>query len=236
MQIYLAILGRTVALYLAVLILMRIMGKREVGQLSLFDLAVAIMIAEVAAIPLSDTSIPMLSHGIFPIVILVVLQITFAFVNLKSQTVRKIIDGTPSIIIEQGRILEDEMRRLRYSIDDMMGQMREQGIYHLEKVEYAMLESNGKLSVILKADKRPAQPSDFNIAPPYEGMPIPLISDGKLQKQNLAFANKDQNWLEQTLASNHQCSVAGVLYAAYDPNGVLNVFKKGETKKTPPGR
>lgn len=236
MQTYLAILGRTTVLYLAVLVLMRIMGKREVGQLSLFDLAVAIMIAEVAAIPLSDTSIPLLSHGVFPIIVLVVLQIGLAFLSLKSRGVRKLIDGSPCIIIEQGRILETEMRRHRYNIDDMMGQLREQGIYHLEKVEYAMLESNGKLSVILKGDKRPVQPSDLNISPPYEGIPIPLIYDGKLQENNLAVANKDLKWLEQSLASNHQCSVSGVLYAAYDPNGSLAVFKKGEIKKTPPGR
>lgn len=228
-------LGRTAILYLTVLVLMRIMGKREVGQVSLFDLVVAIMIAEIAAIPLSDPSIP-IHHGIIPIIALVVLQIVLALTSLKSQAARRIIDGTPSIIIEKGRILEKELRRLRYNVDDMMGQMREQGIYNLEKVEYAMLESNGKLSVILKADKRPVQPSDLGIAPPYEGLPLPLVYDGKVQKQNLALAQKDVPWLEQTLAREHNCGIAGVLYAAYDPLGTLNVFKKGEKKKTPPGR
>ena len=233
LTVYLTTLGRTVLLYLTVLVLMRIMGKREVGQLSLFDLVVAIMIAEVAAIPLSDTSIPLLSHGILPVVVLVVLQVSLAFIALKSQTARRIIDGTPSIIIEQGRVLEDEMRRLRYNVDDMMGQMREQGIYHLEKVEYAMLESNGKLSVILKADKRPVQPSDMGLTPPYEGLPIPLIYDGKLQKSNLALIDKDEAWLEQALARDQKCSIAGVLYATYDQSK-LTVFKKGEKEKTPP--
>lgn len=232
---YLTIFGRTILLYLSVLVLMRIMGKREVGQLSLFDLVVAIMIAELAAIPLSDTSIP-ISHGILPIITLVMLQMSLAFLTLKSQTARKIIEGTPSIIIEQGRLLEEEMRRLRYNVDDMMSQMREQGIYRIEEVEYAMLETNGKLSIILKADKRPIIPSDIGVNPPYEGLPIPLISDGKLHKENLALASKDTAWLEQTLASQHKCSIAGVLYATLNPQGQLIVFKKGEKKKTPKRR
>ncbi|MDD4658102.1 MAG: DUF421 domain-containing protein [Eubacteriales bacterium] len=234
-KVYLTIFGRTVFLYLAVLVLMRIMGKREVGQLSLFDLVVAIMIAELAAIPLSETSIP-IAHGILPIVTLVMLQMSLAFITLKSQTARKVIEGTPSIIIEQGRILEEEMRRLRYNVDDMMSQMREQGIYRIEEVEYAMLETNGKLSIILKADKRPVIPSDLGLTPPYEGLPIPLISDGRVHQENLALAKKNIAWLEQTLASQHKCGIAGVLYATLDPQGKLIVYKKGEKKKTPQGR
>lgn len=234
-MVYLITIGRTALLYAVVLVLMRIMGKREVGQLSLFDLVVAIMIAEVASIPLSDTSTPLLSHGILPVVVLVIMQMSLAYISLKSQTARKIIEGTPSIIIEQGRILEDEMRRIRYNVDDMMGQMREQGIYHLDKVEYAMLESNGKLSVILKADKRPVQPSDLGIAPAYEGLPVPVIYDGKVQLENLTTIKKDRPWLEQALAKGHNCNVASVLYATFE-QGKLTVFKKGEKKKTPPGR
>ena len=235
LKVHLAIFGRTVLLYLAVLVLMRIMGKREVGQLSLFDLVVAIMIAELAAIPLSETSIP-ISHGILPIVTLVLLQMSLAFLTLKSQAARKIIEGTPSIIIEKGRILDEEMRRLRYNVDDMMAQMREQGIYRIEEVEYAMLETNGKLSVILKADKRPLIPSDLGLTPPYEGLSLPLICDGKLLQENLALANKDLAWLEQTLASQHKCGIAGVIYATLEPQGKLIVFKKGEKKKTPERR
>lgn len=233
---YGSMVGRTGIMYLTVLVLMRIMGKREVGQLSLFDFVVAIMIAETAAIPLSEVSVP-LSHGIVPIMSLVGLQMVLAFTALKWQAARRLIDGTPSIIIEEGRLLEKEMKRLRYNMDDLMGQLREQSIFSLETVEYAMLETNGKLSVILKSDRRPVKPQDLGIAPPYEGLPIPLVYDGKVQKENLALAAKDLAWLEKTLARDHQCEIAGVLFAAYDPaTGALCVFKKGELKKTPPGR
>jgi uncharacterized membrane protein YcaP (DUF421 family) len=223
---------RTAVVYLAVLFLMRIMGKREVGQLSLFDLVVAIMIAELAAIPLSDNEMSLL-HGIVPISTLVLLEIILSYMTLKSLTARKIIEGTPSIIVEKGRLLEEEMRRLRYNIDDMISQMREQGVYNLEDVEYAILETDGKLSLILKSEKRPVISEDLGLQPAYEGLPLPLISDGKLLKENMALAEKSREWLEENLRTRHNCSIGDVLYATLDTKGKLVVYLKGERKKTP---
>lgn len=223
---------RTAALYLAVLILMRMMGKREVGQLSLFDLVVAIMIAELAAIPLSDPAIPIL-HGIVPITALVMMEVLLSYITLKNLKARRVIEGTPSIIVERGRILEKEMRRLRYNVDDMIAQMREQGIYNIKDVEYAILETNGKLSLILKATKRPVTPEDLGIQPAYEGLPLPLVSDGKLLAENLARAEKDQAWLEHILTTEYGCSIPDILYATLDTSGKLIVYPKGENKKTP---
>lgn len=223
---------RTAALYLAVLILMRIMGKREVGQLSLFDLVVAIMIAELAAIPLSDPSIP-ITHGIVPISTLVMMEVLLSYITLKSIKARRVIEGTPSIILERGRILEKEMRRLRYNVDDMIAQMREQGVYNIEEVEYAILETNGKLSIILKSSKRPIIPEDLGLQPAYEGLPLPLISDGTLLAENLARAEKDKGWLENILTAEHGCSISDILYATLDTSGKLIVYPKGENKKTP---
>jgi uncharacterized membrane protein YcaP (DUF421 family) len=208
------------------------MGKREVGQLSLFDLVVAIMIAELAAIPLSDNEMSLL-HGIVPISTLVLLEIILSYMTLKSLTARKIIEGTPSIIVEKGRLLEEEMRRLRYNIDDMISQMREQGVYNLEDVEYAILETDGKLSLILKSEKRPVIPEDLGLQPAYEGLPLPLISDGKLLKENMALAEKSREWLEENLRTRHNCSIGDVLYAILDTKGKLVVYLKGERKKTP---
>ncbi len=223
---------RTAAVYLVVLLLMRIMGKREVGQLSLFDLVVAIMIAELAAIPLSDNT-KSLWHGIVPIATLVLLEISLSFIAIKSITGRKIIEGTPSIIMERGKILEEEMRRLRYNVDDMLSQMREQGIYNLEDVEYAILETDGKLSIVLKAAKRPLMPEDLGLQPAYEGLPMPLISDGKLLKENLAMVEKNQAWLEESLHTQHNCTIADVLYATLDTRGKLVVYLRGNRKKRP---
>lgn len=233
----LSIIARTTVLYLSVLLLMRIMGKREVGQLSLFDFVVAIMISELAAIPLSDTQMPyswlsLLLHGILPITTLVLLEITLAYITGKSIKVRGIIEGTPSIVIERGRIIEPQLRRLRYNIDNMIMQMREQGVYNIEDVEYAILETNGKLSLVLKAAKRPVIPEDLGIAPAYEGLPLPLVTDGRLLEENLGRAGKDRQWLEDFLQREHNCRIADVLYASLDTKGILAVYKKG-IKKTP---
>lgn len=228
----LIIFYRTVVLYSAVLFLMRIMGKREVGQLSLFDLVVAIMIAELAAIPMEDTSVPLI-NGLLPISTLVLMEVTLSYITLKSQKARKIIEGTPSIIIERGKIMEEEMRRLRYNMDDLISQMREQGVSNLGDVEYAILETNGKLGIILKATKRPIVPEDLGIQPVYEGLPVPLVVDGKLQGENLSLVDKSLDWLEQALLNKSGCKISDVMYAVLDNKGELVIFKKGERKKTP---
>lgn len=225
---------RTVVLYSSVLFMMRLMGKREVGQLSLFDLVVAIMIAELAAIPMEDTSKPLI-NGLLPIATLVLMEITLSFITLKSRRAQAIIEGTPSIIVERGRIIEAEMRRLRYAVDDLISQLRQQGIHNLEDVEYAILETNGKLSVILKSDRRPVTPRDIGLNPGYEGLPMPLVVDGELQTENLARADKTVQWLEQGLIKEANCTINETIYAVLDTNGKLYVYKKGETKKTPTG-
>lgn len=222
---------RTVVLYTSVLVMMRIMGKREVGQLSLFDLVVAIMIAELAAIPMEDPSVPLIS-GLLPIATLVLLEISLSMALLKSHRARRIIDGTPSIIIEKGRMLDKEMRRLRYGVEDLISQLREKGIYNLDDVEYAILEINGQLSIIPKSDKRPLVTGDLGLTAGYEGLPFPLIVDGKIEDENLAMANKNRKWLQQQVEALG-CQVSDTLYAYLDSQGNVKVYKKGECKKRP---
>ena len=223
---------RTVVLYSSVLFLMRIMGKREVGQLSLFDLVVAIMIAELAAIPMEDTSVPLI-NGLLPISTLVLMEVILSYATLKSQKARGFVEGTPSIIVERGRLLESEMARLRYNIDDLMSQMREKGTYNLEDVEYAILETNGKLSLILKSNKRPVTPEDMGLQPGYEGLPLPLVVDGKLQPENLARAEKKIDWLEKKIQDEVGLGIHEVIYAFLDNKGKLVVYPKADKKKTP---
>lgn len=224
---------RAVVLYTSVLVMMRIMGKREVGQLSLFDLVVAIMIAELAAIPMEDQSVPLI-NGLLPIGTLVLMEILLSLASLKSHRARQFIEGTPSIVLEKGRILEKEMRRLRYGVEDLISQLREKGIYNLDDVEYAILETNGQLSVIPKADKRPLVTGDLGLATPYEGLPLPLVVDGKVQAENLALGNKDRQWLEQQVTAQG-CSVDQVIYAYLDSQGNVKIYRKGQTKIRPDG-
>ncbi|SES72726.1 DUF421 domain-containing protein [Anaerobranca gottschalkii] len=220
---------RTVILYLAVLFMMRLMGKREIGQLSLFDLVVAIMIAELAAIPMEDTSIP-LHMGLLPIATLVAAEIVLSYISLKSQKARAFIEGTPSIIIERGRILSDEMKKLRYSMTDLISQLREKDVANIEDVEYAILETNGKLSVILKSDRRPLTPRDLNIKPSYEGIPTPLILDGVIQVEGLKRINKDEKWLRDAV-SKYGYKTEDIIFAHQDENGSIFLCPKHVEKE-----
>ncbi len=216
---------RTVFLYLAVLLAVRIMGKREVGQLSAFDLVVAIMIAELAAMAMEKTDMP-LYQGMIPILTLVLLEILFSWLSLKSHTVRRLIDGVPSIVISNGEIVEKELRRLRYNISDLLGQLRQKDVCNIADVQFAVLETSGELSVVLKADKRPLTPGDLGLPTGYEGLPAPLIFDGKLHSKNLAKIKLDEAWLISELKKKGVAKIEDVLFASLDCQGQLYVSRK----------
>ncbi|KAF0198042.1 MAG: hypothetical protein FD169_105 [Bacillota bacterium] len=178
---------RTLFFYAVVLVMMRIMGKREIGNLSPFDLVVSIMIAELAALPIENMDKPLL-EGVVPLVVLLVAEVGIAYLALKSETIRGLINGTPSIVISKGIIMEKEMRRLRYNINDLLVGLRTQGIVDMSDVEYAVLEPSGTLSVIPVADKRYVTPADLGMTVKYDGLPVPLITDGRVHWENIEGA------------------------------------------------
>jgi uncharacterized membrane protein YcaP (DUF421 family) len=201
------------------------MGKREVGQLSAFDLVVAIMIAELAAIPMEKTEIP-LYMGIFPIVILVMAEMILAKVSLKSDKMRAFINGTPSIVIEKGVILQDEMRKLRFNVNDLLSQLRQKDVSNIADVEYAILETSGKLSVILKPEKQPVLKQELNITVISKGLPIALITDGHVSRQNLAKAKVSEDWLLEQIKQQSYHSYDEVFLASLDEQGNLFLSPK----------
>lgn len=215
---------RTIIVYLAVFFVMRLMGKREVGQLSTFDLVVAIMIAEVAVFPLDDLSMP-IYIGLIPIFILVGMEIFFSYISLHSRFLRGVIEGSPSVLIAGGKIVERELRRQRYNINDLMGQLREQNIFNIADVEYAILETSGNLSVISKASKRPVNPSDLGLTPAVELIPTPIILDGELIEKNLHYQGLTKEWLEEKLLQ-HNLQPEEILYASLDHEGKLYISEK----------
>ncbi|WP_374019646.1 DUF421 domain-containing protein [Paenibacillus thiaminolyticus] len=149
---------RTVLMYVVVFAVLRLMGKREIGKLSVFDVVISIMIAEIAVFVIEDSKKP-LWQGLVPIIVLIIIQISVAYIALKSQWIRHLFDGKPSIIIKNGQLDRTEMGRQRYNLDDLMQQLREQGVDNMGDVHYAILEANGKLTVFLKenSDTSPAQ-------------------------------------------------------------------------------
>lgn len=219
------IIVRTTILYFVLLLVMRIMGKRELGQLSPFDFVVSILLAELAAIPMQDAKIP-LYHGIVPIITLVTLQIALSFMTMHSETIRKLVNGSPAILIKNGQIQHEELRRNRCNVNDLMIHLRQKDIFDAADVEYAILEPSGKLSVVPKSQKRPVTPEDLQLSTPYEGLPIPLVIDGHIHKQSLNSINLDEKWLYTELEKQGVTSVKNVLFASLNTKGELFVAKK----------
>lgn len=185
---------RTIILYILVLVVMRFMGKREIGQLQPFELAISIMIADLATIPMAEPGIPITS-GIIPILGLLVMHLIISLINLKSIRAREIICGKPSILIYRGKIQEDKLKKERFTINELEERLRDQNIFNIGDVEYAILETSGQVTVIQKPNKRTTTPEDFGIMPEYEGIAYDLVVDGKIMKENLQKLDKDYNWL-----------------------------------------
>ena len=213
---YLIVLERTILFYIIITVLYRFMGKREVGQLGIVDLIVSILIAELAAISI-DNRTESIFLSIIPIVVLVLIQMGMAYYSLKNQKVRDAFDGTPSVMINRGKINFKEMVKQRYNIDDLLTQLREQHIKSIEEVDYAILETSGKLSVFKKKHTR------------FGDYPLPLILDGKIQEDTLKQIQKTEKWLQKTL-TEEKVNIEEIFYAFYQEKNIF-IIKKEDLEK-----
>ena len=218
LDIYLGIIFRTAVIYLVIWFLFRMMGKREVGELSVLDLVVSIMIGDIAVLSFEDLEKPFIRQTI-PMFVLAILQITLAFASLKSVKLRNFMDGKPQIIINQGKIDEKAMRRQRYNFDDLLTQLREQGIIDINEVQFAILETSGKLSVIKKSDEEGSGSQ----------VPFPLIVDGEIQEKNLDKIGKNHFWLLNQLKEHGETKVKEISICGYIDGQIY--IDKNEMKK-----
>lgn len=224
------ILIRTAILYILVIITMRLMGKKQIGQLEPFEFAIAIMISELAALPMQDTRIPLI-NGIIPIVTLLVLQSALVLLQLKSETIRGIIDGKPSILIKEGQLNMDVLKYQKFNLNDLMEELRLQGYYNLQDVYYAILETSGQISVIPRTELSNVTKSDLNIKTSQDSLPVTLIVDGKINHKNLKLINKNNAWLKKMLNQNNIPSPNQVFIAILDSKGKFYYQPKhGKTK------
>jgi len=208
---------------------MRILGKRQIGQLQPFELTIAIMISELASVPMQDSAIPLL-NGIIPILTLIIAQIALSFISLKSVRARGLICGKPRVLIENGKIIEENMRKEMYTLNDLLEQLRINNVGNIADVEFAILETNGQLSVIPKSQKRPVTPQDLNISTKYEGLTYDIIIDGKVMSRNLKKINLDEEWLRNKLKSLGVNDVKDVFFASLDTEGNLYYQVKNSVK------
>ncbi|WP_186428777.1 DUF421 domain-containing protein [Clostridium sp. BSD9I1] len=219
------VLIRTIILYFIVIIAMRIMGKKQIGQLEPFELAITIMISELASLPMQDTEVPLI-HGVIPIITLIVLQASLVILQLKSEKLRNIVNGKPSILIEDGQIDINELKHQKFNINDLMEELRLQGFYNIQDVQYAILETSGQLSIIPKTDSTPVTKQDLNIKTKQDSLPITLILDGKVNHENLELVKMTENKLLSKLKSSGVSSIDEVFIALINSKGELYYQKR----------
>ena len=189
---------RTVILYLLIIAGIRLMGKRQVGELEPSELVLDLIIADLAAVPMQDFGIPLLS-GIVPILTLLCITMVLSVLTMKSVRFRAVICGRPSIIVENGKIRQSEMRRNRFTVDELMEELRLKGVTDLSKIKYAVLETNGQLSVLHYADDLPVTAGQMQLKPEEKGLPVVIINDGRVLDHNLRLRGLDREWLAKQL-------------------------------------
>ncbi|MEG1396345.1 MAG: DUF421 domain-containing protein [Oscillospiraceae bacterium] len=207
--------ARTVILYLFIIIGIRLMGKRQVGELEPSELVMALLIADLAAVPMQDFGIPLLA-GIIPILTLLCLSTVFSVLSMKSVRLRALLCGKPTIVVDNGKLKQGEMRKTRFTLDELSEELRLQGVTDLEKVRYAILETGGQLTVLLKAEEMPLTAGQFGTKPKESGLPVTIISDGRLLAENLKLRGLDDKWLAAQLAHGHVKNVKQVFLLTVD--------------------
>lgn len=220
---------RVSIIYLLVLIVMRVMGKREISQMQPFELVIAIMIADLASVPMADTGIPIF-NGIIPILTLLAFQLILSILNMKSINLRALICGKPQILIFRGKIDEKALKKEKITMNELQERLRQNNIFNIGDVEYAILETSGQISVIQKPEKRNTIPADFNIVPEYEGIPYDLIIDGKIMHENLKTIGRDVNWLKKQV-EKFNIKPENALIVTFDGKGQIFCQEK-ERKKS----
>lgn len=223
----LTIFTRSVILYVVAVLVMRGMGKRQVGQLQPYEIVVVILIADLAATPMGGVGIPIL-HGILPMVALMICHGIITALCMKSERVRGWMSGQPTVLVRDGVICEPELKRMSITLGDLMEAMRNGGIMDPAEMGTAVLETGGQVNVFPKAPNRPVTPQDMAMQPAHEGLPLPLILDGEVQKSNLNRGGLTEAWLTGQIRQLGHDAPAQVLFACLNTQGQLMVQGKGK--------
>jgi uncharacterized membrane protein YcaP (DUF421 family) len=205
---------RTVILYLVLIFCIRLMGKRQIGQMEPSEFVVTMLVANLAAIPMQDEGLP-LYGGLVPMLTVLGLELVLSGAMLRSIKLRRLLCGKPVILIENGHILQQNLRSTRVTLDELTGHLREKDVLDIRSVQYAILETNGNLSVFPYPADLPASAKEVGIFPKNRFLPVTVISDGQLLRQNLQYAGKDENWVHQVLGE-YRSSIAGTWLLTVD--------------------
>ncbi len=219
-----ALFFRSIILYIFLIMALRLMGKRQVGELQVTDFVSTLLLSEIAATPISDPDIP-LSYAIIPITVILSIEVTSSFLANKSSWLKTVLDGRPSVLISHGKLDQKELEKTRISIEELLSQLRQKDIGSIDQVEYAILEQNGQMSVIEKMQYRNVSLSDLNIQKEEAGIAHALILDGHVSKRNLKSAKLDREWLDKHLKSR-KLTLDEIFLFSVDDSGTINIIRK----------
>ena len=215
---------RTVLFHGILILTVRLLGKRQIGEMEPSEFVVTMLLANLATIPMEEPDRPIM-HGLVPIALVIAAEMLMAFAMLRSIRLRRLLCGKPVILIENGRIVEENLRRTHVNLDELTMHLREQEIFDLTEVKFAILETNGQLSTLLFAKDRPASARDAGIRASETELPVTLVSDGNLMRENLAVAKRDEKWVEKELQKRN-CSLSQALLLTVDRTGKVYFVKK----------
>lgn len=217
---------RSFLLYLILIAVIRMMGKRQLGQMEASEFVVTMLVADLAAVPMQDLGIPLLS-GLIPILVVLLMELILSALSYHSITIRKLFCGKPVILMENGKILQENLKKTRLTPDELTELLREKGTTDLSSVKYAILEANGQLSALLYPEYQPATPQDLAIQTQPLYLPITIISGGKLLTENLKISGRDEKWLEKQLKI-HSCTVRDVYLLTVEASGKIYLSLRTE--------
>ncbi len=221
--------ARTVILYFLIMIVLRLMCKRQIGELEPSELVLTMMISDLATVPMQDFGIPLLA-GVIPILTLLALSMLLSQLSLHSLRFRALVCGTPSVLIREGVVQQTAMRENRYTLDELLEELREQGYSSIADIKYAVLENSGQLSVLPWARQQPPTAEQLGVDVRDETtLPVVLINDGRVLRKNLAACRRDEAWLTETLQRNGLVSPKEVFLLTQDDQGQIVCIKKEET-------
>lgn len=223
-----SVVARTIIIYVVLLIAMRVMGKRQIGEMQVSELIITLLLSELAVGPITNKNLPII-HAIIPIFLLLSLEVITSFALTKSNKLKKLLYGAPTILIRDGKINFKALADNRIEIDELMSELRLKNAPDISSVMYAILEDNGKLSVFLKADMSPPTAHDLKFIPAESGISHELIIDGEIVEENLTLLGKDKEWLNEQLLSRH-ADLKDVFLFTMDDGGSIELIRK-ETQK-----
>ena len=215
---------RTILLYLLLIAVVRLMGKRQIGQMEPSEFVVTMLVANLASIPMQDGAIPLYS-GVIPIVTVLGVELVLSALSMKNTRLRKILCGKPVILVENGNILQQNLRKTRITLDELTGHLREKDVLDLQSVQYAILETNGNLSVFPYPKEKPASAKEAGVQVKKQYLPVTIISDGEILTKNLSKAGKDKAWVQKVL-QQRQSTVEDTWLLTVDGSDRIVFYRK----------